>query len=269
MLAPVEDDNGSIVSTHNNREGVTNHEWYTNQRTGTPSIQYHPAVYAVQTQRGCAEVFYTHCLRTPAEFHYDATSQNCVTTDRREDQLCARGMNRFTSEASCTRSCVRTRHPEQRCFATPVFSVCESRDVKVPQWNFDGRVCRRWHFPSGRCPSTTAAGERMLHSPPLFPTYSQCFEACGLRRRSRVNTVNKASRVGTACHAVLYPKTCTEEQLRYPYFAAAGRREAGNVRLWCLPVASAFPLPGHRCLLGTNRFRTRSSCQWACADTEV
>ncbi|KAL3221080.1 hypothetical protein MRX96_050281, partial [Rhipicephalus microplus] len=64
-------------------------------------------------------------------------------------------------------------------------------------------------------------------------------------------------------------RTCTEDQLRYPYFAAAGRREGGRGRLWCLPVASAFPLPGHRCLLGSNRFETRTLCQGACADSEV
>ncbi|XP_054930579.1 uncharacterized protein [Dermacentor andersoni] len=223
-----------------------------------------------KTQRGCTEVFYTHCLRAPAEFHYDLNSQGCVATDRREDQLCARGMNRFTSEASCTRSCVRTIHPEKRCFATPVFSVCESRDVKGPQWNFDGRVCQRWHFPSGRCPSVGALGEHVLQTPPLFTTYSECFKACGgPRRQSLVNTAGKASHLASACRGILYPKTCTEEQLRYPYFAAVGRREGGNVRLWCLPVVSAFPLPRHRCLMGSNRFQTRSSCQWACADNQV
>ncbi|KAH8025154.1 hypothetical protein HPB51_003996 [Rhipicephalus microplus] len=210
-----------------------------------------------KTQHTCAEVFYTHCLRTPVEFHYDLSSQECVATDGREEQLCARGVNRFTSEASCTRSCVRTRHPEQR------------RDVKGPQWNFDGRECRRWHFPRGRCPPAVSPGQDMRQIALLYTLYEECFETCVQPGQHRPDTVNKSSRVSTICHEALSARTCTEDQLRYPYFAAAGRREGGRGRLWCLPVASAFPLPGHRCLLGSNRFETRTLCQGACADSEV
>ncbi|KAL1417540.1 hypothetical protein MTO96_026758 [Rhipicephalus appendiculatus] len=222
-----------------------------------------------KTQDTCAEVFYTHCLRTPAEFHYDLSSRECIATDGREEQLCARGANRFTSEASCTRSCVRTRHPEQRCFATPVFSMCDRRDVKGPQWNFDGSRCRRWHFPRGRCPPAASPAQDMRQIALLFATYDECFETCVPPGHNPLTTVNGSSHVSTACHEALSARACTDDQLRYPYFAAVGRREAGNDRLWCLPVASAFPLPGHRCLLGSNRFETLAMCQGACADNKL
>ncbi|XP_075741429.1 uncharacterized protein LOC142790598 [Rhipicephalus microplus] len=147
-----------------------------------------------KTRHTCAEVFYTHCLRTPVEFHYDLSSQECVATDGREEQLCARGANRFTSEASCTRSCVRTRHPEQRCFATPVFSVCDRRDVKGPQWNFDGRECRRWHFPRGQCPPAASTGQDMRQIALLYASYEECFETCVQPGQHRPDTVNGSSR---------------------------------------------------------------------------
>lgn len=222
-----------------------------------------------RTRDTCAEVFYTHCPRARAEFHYDLSSQDCVATEGREEQLCARGANRFTSEASCTRSCVRTSKPEQRCFATPVFSVCDRRDVKGPQWNFHGTDCRRWHFPRGRCPPAASPGQDARRIPLLFTTYAECLETCAPPRQNRLSMINGSSRVITACHESLSPRTCTDDQLRYPFFAAVGRHEAGSVRLWCLPIASAFPLPGHRCLLGSNRFETRTLCQGACAANEV
>ncbi|KAH7983539.1 hypothetical protein HPB52_012456 [Rhipicephalus sanguineus] len=150
---------------------------------------------------------------------------------------CQRPQLEFFYE-SATGACLST--------ATHRLGVCirgsNSGDVLSTWWHFDGRSCKKWNFTSGLCPAHGDDG--------AFSSREECLATCaGRRGRSRL------------CRVSSRPDQCYSDQLRFPYFAAAGN---GKRRpLYCVKVSSTN-YHGHHCLVGANRFISMKACLKTC-----
>ncbi|XP_070386624.1 uncharacterized protein, partial [Dermacentor albipictus] len=150
------------------------------------------ATHPPQQKNGrCGTVRYTFCPRLRREAFYDWEMGDCVAVTtaaeqdaeqevaaraaarrggrrvRDETPLCNSSPNRFSSMDSCRQNCLRSELPAERCFDKTIFSECRSEHVRSTWWFFDGRRCRMWRFPAGRCPDASA-----------FRTRSQCARVC-------------------------------------------------------------------------------------------
>ncbi|XP_037501270.1 uncharacterized protein LOC119375149 [Rhipicephalus sanguineus] len=192
----------------------------------------------------CGRFFYTHCTVLNREAYYSAREGRCLLTTTDAVRVCNRSPNRFASLDACYNSCGRMRGPmADRCFEKTLFADCERQDVWRSWWVFSGEDCVQWSFPRGLCPDDSGSDVAM------FANQSACVERCLM---SKDIEKNKECRQPKA-------KSCTEEQLRFPYFAdilASGRGH-------CVK-ATVENLLMHRCLIGANRFNTVNACQEAC-----
>ncbi|KAH7974032.1 hypothetical protein HPB49_008629 [Dermacentor silvarum] len=159
------------------------------------------------------------CSGGPVEFYYNGSSHACTMLSTRGQGLCNRGRNRFTSMESCRRQ----------------------RDViETWWWYVDGKGCRRWQFPEGRCPSLDAD---------VYPTALECVRRC-------------AESGGSPCR-VPRAVPCEAKQLRYGYIADASAHGARTRRCRELPSAGGGGARQH-CLAGANRFPTLKACRRSC-----
>lgn len=221
------------------------------------------------TNDRCGAVRYTFCPRLRREVFYDRESRDCVavvtaaeheaekevasrvaaryqhtSADKDEAPLCNSSPNRFSSLESCRQSCQRNELPAERCFDKTLFTDCGREHVLSTRWYFDGRRCREWHFPAGRCPTAQA-----------FRSRAQCARTCAASAVGPEKKSPQNDRCGPAPS-----RPCNERQLRFLYFADVASSD-GQVR--CLKASQAT-LVGRRCLVGPNRFEDLAKCRAAC-----
>ncbi|XP_037512199.1 uncharacterized protein LOC119388911 [Rhipicephalus sanguineus] len=197
------------------------------------------SLYHSQARPMCGDVFYTVCRpSTEREFHYRRSVNACVETAADVVHSCNRGVNRFASLAHCRRSCTHAgRRPAKQCLGKPLLTSCARQDVLFSWWVFEGRRCVPWNFPSGGCPANDSA---------VFHTVHECRSRClnGKQRDSQC----------------LPPRAvaCDSRHLKYPFFADLSMDHVRCLR------SSPDVLQHRRCLIGTNRFRTREACMATC-----
>lgn len=198
--------------------------------------------FRIPAEPSCNGALYTSCLKYRREFRYSRSANACVEAG--EDQaaarffVCNRGPNHFSSVLNCERSCVLSEHPEDACLDQALFTACNGQDVHRSWWFFDGRSCVPWDFPSGGCP---ADGDL-----DVFATAYECARRC--------------TNPGYQPCQKPVPAPCTADLLKLPAFAEVSPDD-GRVR--CL-LTAAPQRPEHRCLAGSNRFRSREACQQVC-----
>ncbi|KAL1487334.1 hypothetical protein MTO96_046585 [Rhipicephalus appendiculatus] len=207
------------------------------------SSPLYPATSKNAKRDRCQRVFYKFCAEPRREFYFDPAENACVALSGLSGvEVCNRSPNRFLTALGCSRQCVRTKYPAEKCFKTALLSKCGRDDVVNGSnlWFFDGSGCHLWNFPSGKCPSRDGQ---------LFSSVSRCLDACARRRAGSVRPCRTPK-----------PTTCNSKQLKFPFFAADFGRD---VSLRCLPTTTAGEAL-RRCLAGANRFRTRAACKAAC-----
>lgn len=192
------------------------------------------------TRPECGAPQFTLCAESRREFFYRAEAGTCAVATQAASSFCNRSPNRFASLRSCRRSCVDAIMPAQRCFDKPVLGGCSGNLVASAWWFFDGRRCVQWQFPGGQCPVPGHA----------FRSLAQCHRQCGAGRKSR-KPAWRCRRPSS--------RTCSGQQLRFPYFAHMSR----SGRILCLQV-SADRVLQQRCLVGANRFHSLAGCRAAC-----
>ncbi|KAH7974326.1 hypothetical protein HPB49_014176 [Dermacentor silvarum] len=185
----------------------------------------------------CGQPAFRLCSGGPPEFYYNSSDHACMMLSPRRAGLCNRGRNRFTSMESCRQQCMERNTPAVDCYKKAVFAECQARDVVETWWHVDGKGCRRWRFPQGRCPSLDAD---------VFRTSLECVRRC-------------AERAGPPCR-VPRAVPCEAKQLRYGYVADASRHGARARRCRELPSAGGGGARQH-CLAGANRFPTMEACR--------
>lgn len=206
-------------------------------------------------QRECGHYFYTYCDSIRQEWYHKPSAHGCVATASDSVHVCNRGVNRFVNLESCFASCVHGDRKPDQCFERSLFTGCDREDVVETWWFFDGLRCLRWNFPLGNCPSEQSR---------VFHTHEQCalecvpdWEAKRPRNNATASAAVQPSR--RRCEAPV-AATCSPRQLRYPYFA--DMHAEGSAR--CVR-ASAGNLLTRRCLVGSNRFASLSTCSRFCA----
>lgn len=192
------------------------------------------------TRSECGAPQFTLCAEARREFFYRAETGTCAVATQAASSFCNRSPNRFANLRSCRRSCVDAIMPAQRCFDKPVLGGCSGDLVASAWWFFDGRRCVQWQFPAGQCPVPGHA----------FRSLAQCRRQCGAARKTR-KPAWRCRRPSS--------RTCSGQQLRFPYFAHMSR----SGRILCLQ-ASAGAVLQQRCLVGANRFHSLSGCRSAC-----
>ncbi|KAH7938064.1 hypothetical protein HPB49_019617 [Dermacentor silvarum] len=190
-------------------------------------------------QPACGSSAFALCPAGHSEYYYSGSVNACVPITADMVGLCARGRNRFSSMETCRRKCTDGENitaPE--CYQRAIFEECQRRDVVKTWWYSDGRMCRRWHFPRGLCPSGGAH---------VFHTSADCARKCADHR-----------------HPCRVPKTvqCNATYLRFAYFADAVSKRSRSRR--CRRVPAAGGDKTHLCLTGANRFRTMDACKKSC-----
>ncbi|KAL1479444.1 hypothetical protein MTO96_034820 [Rhipicephalus appendiculatus] len=201
------------------------------------------------TKHKCGLAFYTYCLTFRHEAYYRHTTRSCVRTIMDDVHVCNHSPNRFTSHSECEKKCVHTRVTSDACFENTLFSWCNRQDVNASWWVFDGKRCRPWDFPRGRCPSPDDSD--------IFGSLDEC-----VRRCSSPQVLDDNDR-RDKCKGPGDGVTCDTDILRFPYFADVSPGADGHVR--CVR-ASAATLLTHRCLIGSNRFSSDEACKRACVD---
>ncbi|XP_070388905.1 uncharacterized protein [Dermacentor albipictus] len=208
----------------------------------------------------CIAVFYKFCPTPQREYFFSRAANACVPVGAMPGvQLCNHGANRYASMDDCSLQCVRTPHQSRRCFQAALFTTCSSDDMVngSSTWFFDGTECHVWQFPSGQCPSVDGD---------LFANRELCATRCLGRAVANSDLVGTETgniiftRDPTACR-VPRPSVCTSQQLRFPAFFQRAVQPGSSPR--CQP-ATLVGDRGHRCLAGTNKFRTQSDCESAC-----
>ncbi|XP_070388388.1 uncharacterized protein [Dermacentor albipictus] len=207
-------------------------------------------------KRECGHYFYTYCDSIRQEWYHKPSAHGCVATASDSAHVCNRGANRFVNLESCFASCVHGDRKPDQCFERSLFTGCDREDVVETWWFFDGHRCVRWNFPLGNCPSEQSR---------VFHTHEQCALECvpdwEARRPSNASAAvrRRRRRRSRRCEAPV-AATCSPRQLRYPYFA--DMHAEGSAR--CVR-ASAGNLLTRRCLVGSNRFASLSTCSQFCA----
>ncbi|KAH7979533.1 hypothetical protein HPB49_009785 [Dermacentor silvarum] len=189
----------------------------------------------------CGRPAFRFCSAGPTEFYYNSTRQACMKLTPGGPGLCNRGRNRFTSMESCREQCVYADALAPECYQKAVMAECEARDVVDTWWWYlEGKGCRHWRFPQGRCPSTDGN---------VFPTSLECVRRCVDAKGSE-----------PPCIA---PKgvACSVKQLRFGYIAEASPRGSRARRCRQLPTAGS---ESKHCLVGANKFPTLEACQRRC-----
>ncbi|XP_065301951.1 uncharacterized protein [Dermacentor albipictus] len=195
----------------------------------------------IWTKVVCGQPAFRFCSGGPVEFYYNGSGQSCMRLSPRGPGLCNRGRNRFTSMESCRRHCVDRKAPAAECYMKAVLAECQARDVTETWWWYvDGKGCRRWRFPEGRCPSLDAD---------VFRTSLECVRRC--------------TKGGAPPCRVPSAVTCEVKQLRYGYIADAPAHGARTRRCRELPSAGGGGARQH-CLAGANRFPTMQACLRSC-----
>ncbi|XP_065311577.1 uncharacterized protein [Dermacentor albipictus] len=191
----------------------------------------------------CGRPAFRFCSGGQAEFYYNGTRQACMMLTPDGPGLCNRGRNRFTSMESCRQQCVDGDTLAHECYHKAVLAQCEARDVVDTWWWYlEGKGCRHWRFPRGRCPSTEGN---------VFPTSLECVRRCVDAKGSQPPCI---APMGVACNIT---------QLRFGYVAEASPRGSGARRCRQLPSAGGESKL-HRCLAGANKFPTLEACQRRC-----
>ncbi|KAH7964420.1 hypothetical protein HPB51_027343 [Rhipicephalus microplus] len=192
----------------------------------------------------CGRSFYTYCSVLNQEAYYSAREGRCLLTTADAVRVCNRSPNRFASIDACYNSCGRMHGPmADRCFEKTLFSDCNRQDVWHNWWVFSGKDCVQWGFPRGLCPDDDGSDVA------VFADEAACVERC---LSSKDVGESRGCRRPKA-------KSCTEEQLRFPYFAEILASGRGH----CVK-ATVENLLMHRCLIGANQFNSVSACQEAC-----
>ncbi|KAH6948849.1 hypothetical protein HPB50_026600 [Hyalomma asiaticum] len=225
-----------------------------------------------QKSERCGAVRYTFCPRLRREVFYDRESDDCVAVTTAAEQdveqevasraarrggraakyetpLCNSSPNRFSTAESCRQTCQKSSRPPERCFDKTIFSECGKEHVTSAGWFFDGRRCRAWHFPAGRCPDASA-----------FRTRNQCTRTCSTAAGAQKKKQQRDRRCGPP-----RSQPCGEGHLRFPFFADVS---SGDGRVRCLKASQAT-LVGRRCLLAPNRFPGVAECRSACVRKAV
>ncbi|XP_054923118.1 uncharacterized protein [Dermacentor andersoni] len=208
----------------------------------------------------CIAVFYKFCATPKREYFFSRAANACVPVGAMPGvQLCNHGANRYASMDDCSLQCVRTPHQSRRCFQTALFTTCSSDDMVngSSTWFFDGTGCRMWQFPLGQCPSLDGD---------LFASRELCTTRCLSRVVANSDLVGAESgnsiftRDPTVCR-VPRPSVCTSQQRRFPVFFQRAVDPGSSPR--CQP-ATLVGDTGHRCLAGTNKFRSQNECESVC-----
>ncbi|XP_077540434.1 uncharacterized protein LOC144152827 [Haemaphysalis longicornis] len=169
--------------------------------------------------------------------------------------VCNHSPNRFATPQACQETCVLSQQPSERCFDRTIFSWCNSHDLNVSWWFFDGNHCRAWHFPEGLCPSPSDGD--------VFHNLDECRRRCSRQNAPHLHDRKHGTRRSQApCRAPAASTTCSADLLRFPYFA---QLSAGDGRIRCIRASEALLLT-HRCLIGSNRFDDERACERACVD---
>ncbi|KAH7931504.1 hypothetical protein HPB51_029833 [Rhipicephalus microplus] len=197
----------------------------------------------------CSRSFYTYCPVLNQEAYYSAREGRCLLTTADAVRVCNHSPNRFASIDACYNSCGRMHGPmADRCFEKTLFTDCNRQDVWQNWWVFSGEDCVQWGFPRGLCPDDD--GSDVV----VFADEAACVERC---LSSKDGGENRRCRRPKA-------KSCTEEQLRFPYFAEILASGRGH----CVK-ATVENLLMHRCLIGANQFNSVSACREACERTKT
>lgn len=183
---------------------------------------------------------FTFCSSSAIEYFYDHARNACLTSTPNKLGVCNRGPNRFSSKKNCWRRCIDGRTTGPECRLEAVFGECHARDLVRTWWYSDGKRCRRWHFPNGRCPSGG--------SDVVFRTSADCAHRCSRRMWRR------------PCRAPK-PVICDSKHLRFSYYADGG---SGDHRPRSCRQLSGPGGREHYCLAGANRFPTLEACQKTC-----
>lgn len=183
---------------------------------------------------------FTLCSRGSLEFFYDHSRKACVAATANRLAVCNQGPNRFSSWESCRQRCVDSRATAAECHGKAVFAECQTRDVLRTWWYSDGKRCRRWPFPNGRCPA--GRGNDIV-----FTTSAECVRRCWPRTRHRPCRTPK-------------PVICNPKHLRFSYYADASGKgpPVRRCRQWSDAAET------HYCLAGSNRFLSLSACRKTC-----
>ncbi|XP_049516317.1 uncharacterized protein LOC125942210 [Dermacentor silvarum] len=233
------------VTASSDHETSTMHDTAHVQTGGVGSFRANGiAVLRESAKPACEEPVFRFCSGGPPEVYYNDTSHACVELTHEVPGLCNRGRNRFTSMESCRHECMDGKPPAAECYQKTVFAECQARDVVDSWWWYlEGKGCRRWRFPRGRCPSPKAD---------VFRTSLECVRRCA----------DEPGRRRGPCRV---PATvlCDAQQLRFGVFADEATDGSG-ARL-CREVPSASDHHARQqCLVGANRFPTMEACRKAC-----
>ncbi|KAH8025133.1 hypothetical protein HPB51_003975 [Rhipicephalus microplus] len=130
-----------------------------------------------RTRTDAKRVFFKFCAEPRREFYFNPATNACVALSGLSGvEVCNRSPNRFPTALGCSRQCIRTRYPAEKCFKAALLSKCGRDDVVNGSnlWFFDGRGCHLWSFPSGKCPSGDGQ---------LFSSAGRCRDACARQAR--------------------------------------------------------------------------------------
>ncbi|KAH6946362.1 hypothetical protein HPB50_013072 [Hyalomma asiaticum] len=189
----------------------------------------------------CGKPVFKDCTGGPPEFYYNHTSHTCMELVRELPGLCNRGPNRFTSMESCRHECEYGNAPAAECSQETAFTECQARDVVDSWWWYlEGRGCRRWRFPRGRCPSEKAD---------VFRTSLECIRRC-------VDDREKGHR---PCHGA------AGRPVRSPAAAIWFLRRVGHERLWKAGAAAKYLQPATTTGVCSALLATTGFPQWGLA----
>ncbi|KAH7941650.1 hypothetical protein HPB49_015852 [Dermacentor silvarum] len=219
---------------------------------------HHEPLSTVGPNHVCGRSFYTYCPVLHQEAYYGGQERRCLLTTTDTVRVCNRSPNRFASLDACYNACGRLHGPmADRCFEKTLFTDCDRQDVLHSWWVFSGKNCVRWKFPRGLCPDDKGSGAA------VFANQSACAVRCLPSPKPNKSSTFRDSEESGPCRQPK-AKSCTSEQLRFPYFADILQSGRGH----CVRASSETMLM-HRCLVGANRFSTVTACREACERRKI
>lgn len=195
---------------------------------------------AVETRSGCRDPNQTYCEVTKHSYFYRFERDVCDSTFQNQVFVCNRSPNRFMSLKACKSSCIEATPPLPKCQEQPVFTKCNSGDLKRSYWYREGKKCVEWEYPDGYCASKLR----------------------GSVARSKQECRKKCLGPDTDDQSCTMPAelTCRTGDMKFPYFA----HTFPNGTVACLKAEAELLRP-HRCMVGENAYPSHEECRRACS----
>lgn len=171
-------------------------------------------------------------------YFFRADTRECVSRTAVPPPPCLAGTNRFRSVHNCKKACFDQPVPQDQCLFPAEFRTCSPKDI-LRSWYFvRNGSCLSWGFRGGNCVSPRL---------PLFRSKEECKTLC---------LVGRMGDRHPTCSESPVEHVCSPLQMHFPVYAVS----RSHHKFSCVTVDPAEP----RCIIGLNRFRTRTECRRAC-----